>query len=421
MSRNPAISIIIPTHNRSGVLAKNLAALNMQTWPADSFEVLVVADACSDNTAEMVSTYAVQSPYQLRLLAHDARSAAATRNLGASHARGDVLLFLDDDIAAHPGLVRAHMEAQHQNGAVLGYSKPVLPARASWHQRDAHRWWENTFREMGRPGHRFTYRDFFSGNMSMPAALFDRVGGFDVSFTGRLEDYELGLRLLQAGASFRFSWDAIGDHYDDNDLEQWLHRIEQDGVAHVLIGQRHPELRTSLFAQFMSPVSRSDRNVRRLAFGYPKRGALAERLILRQIALCEQFRFRGLWRESVWILRKYKYCRGVASALGDKRALASWLQDVPMPPCLHSDAPVIDMAALPLADALADILARASTAGARLAIEGVEVLTIPPQPGAEPLRVEHLHDALRTMARQKFIPAMAMRTLRLAREAPDAY
>jgi len=259
MSRKPALSIIIPTHNRSAILAKNLAALGRQTWPADTFEVLVVADSCRDDTADVITAYAAQSPYQLRLLAHDARSAAATRNVGTVHARGSVLLFLDDDIAAHPGLVRAHMEAQHENGVVLGYSKPVLPARPSWHQRDAHRWWEDTFREMGRPGHRFTYRDFFSGNMSMPAALFQQVGGFDVSFTGRLEDYELGLRLLQAGATFQFSWDAIGDHYDDNDLAQWLRRITQEGVAYVQIGQRHPELRTGLFAEFMGPAARWQR------------------------------------------------------------------------------------------------------------------------------------------------------------------
>jgi hypothetical protein len=331
-----------------------------------------------------------------------------------------VLLFLDDDIAAHPGLVRAHMEAQYENGIVLGYSKPVLPVQASWHQRNAHRWWEDTFREMGRPGHRFTYRDFFSGNMSMPAALFRQVGGFDVSFTGRLEDYELGYRLLQAGATFRFSWDAIGDHYDDNDLEQWMRRIGQEGVAHVQIGQRHPELRTSLFADLMGTPARWQRVVRRLAFAYPRRGAAVERFALRQIALCERLRLRGMWRKTVRVLREYMYYRGVATAIGDKRALASWLQDVPMPPCVLSDAPVIDMAALPSADTLAELLTQASTAGVRLAIEGVEVLAMPPQLGAEPVCEQHLHDALREMARRQFIPALAMHSLRLAREVPNA-
>ena len=65
----PHLSIIIPTHNRSAVLAKNLAALERQTWPADRFEVLVVADSCRDDTADMVAACAMKSPYQLRLLA----------------------------------------------------------------------------------------------------------------------------------------------------------------------------------------------------------------------------------------------------------------------------------------------------------------------------------------------------------------
>jgi len=57
---------------------------------------------------------------------------------------------------------------------------------------------------MARPGHRFSYHDFFSGNVSLPAAIFRRVGGFDEVIKVRLEDYELGIRLLKAGARFIF-------------------------------------------------------------------------------------------------------------------------------------------------------------------------------------------------------------------------
>ena len=122
----PILSIIIPTHNRRMLLLNGLTALSSQVGTAVPFEVLVVADACCDNTAELVTAYAAQAPYELRLLGHAARNAAATRNLGAAHAQGSMLLFLDDDIIAQPGLVRAHVEAQHQDGVVLGYCKPIL-------------------------------------------------------------------------------------------------------------------------------------------------------------------------------------------------------------------------------------------------------------------------------------------------------
>jgi len=200
MNDSPILSIIVPTHNRSALLAKSLAALDSQSWPSDQIEVVVVADACYDETPELVRAYAQRSRFPLRLLAHHARSAAATRNLGAANAQGQVLLFLDDDVVAQPGLIQAHMEAQQPNSVVLGYSKPMVPALPSWWQYDARRWWEDTYREIARQGHRFQYRDFFSGNVSMSADLFRKVSGFDAEMSGRLEDYELGLRLLKAGA-----------------------------------------------------------------------------------------------------------------------------------------------------------------------------------------------------------------------------
>lgn len=411
MKPSPVLSIIVPTHNRSAMLMKSLAALSRQSWPATEFEVVVVADACHDDTAEMVAAYATRAPYRLRLLSHCARSAAATRNLGATNAQGRVLLFLDDDVVAQPRLVQAHMEAQHRDGVVLGYSKPVLLAKPSWWQCDVYRWWEDTFRAMGQPGHRFTYRDFFSGNVSMPAALFHKVGGFDASFTGRREDYELGIRLLKVGARFRYVPEAVGHHYDITGLDEWLRRLRQEGIGDIQIGQRHPELRTSLF-DFTEPDERWRRVMRKLAFTFPRWGDQLERLLLRQAALYERLRLLGRWRDVVWRLREYNYWRGVAAIMGGRQALAAWLQEAPMPPAVASNAPIIDMAALPPVDVLQGMLERATSIGLRLCLEGVEVLTMPPQPGAEPLREEHLHSALRGLAEWQFVPALALHLIR---------
>jgi GT2 family glycosyltransferase len=280
MSQTPVVSIIIPTHNRRQLLMQNLSALSGQTYAATDFEVLVVADSCADDTAAFVRAYASQTPFRLRLLQHSAKSAAATRNLGASHAEGAIFLFLDDDVIAQPDFVRVHVEAQFEDSVVLGYSKPMLSRRPSWWQYDARRWWEDTFREMANPGHRFSYRNFFSGNVSMAASLFQRVNGFDMSFTGRLEDYELGVRLLKAGARFCYVPAAIGYHYDNTDLARWLRRIRQEGVADVQIGQRHPELRALMFGDLSEPPEWTLATIRRIAFAFPALGDMLERRML---------------------------------------------------------------------------------------------------------------------------------------------
>lgn len=406
------LSVVIPTHNRSTVLQKSLDALFHQAGLDTKFEVIVVADSCTDDTEARVKANALRMPFPLRLFAHSAGSAAATRNLGAAQARGKILLFLDDDIVPQPGFLQAHIAAQQENRIVLGYSKPVLPARPSWWQYDARRWWEDTYSAMREPGHRFSYRDFFSGNVSLSASLFQKAGGFNTTFRGRLEDYELGWRLLKAGGRFCFVPDALGYHYDMTDLALWLHRIRQEGIAHIQIGQHHPELRNTLFAHLAEPYNRWRHLLRKIAFAYPQHGKGIVQGLLTFVTICEQLRWRDLWRKMVGVLREYNYWCGVAEAVGGQQAFAAWLQDAPLPPSIASNAPIIDIAKSPPAETMTGLLDQATTLGLRITFEGIEILSLPPQPGLEPLQKEHLDTILRRVIQQQFVPALAFRFIR---------
>jgi hypothetical protein len=304
------------------------------------------------------------------------------------------------------------MEAQRARTAVLGYSKPVLPSRPDWFQLDARRWWEDTFKAFEAPDHRFSYRDFFSGNVSLPAELFRDVNGFDLSFTGRLEDYELGLRMIKAGVQFHYTPAAIGDHYDSINLSKWLQRIQQEGAADVMMGQRHPELRYVLFGSFEHASGRARRAARQLAFAAPQRGNKVERILLHQARVLEWVKMRRRWRRTINILREYRYWRGVAWAIGGKRAMLSWLQEAPMSPVVAADAPRFDIAATPSGDELCRMLKAAGAKGIRVLVEGTEVLALPPVVGAEQLRLEHIHGAVRELCGQQFVPALALHACR---------
>jgi glycosyltransferase involved in cell wall biosynthesis len=408
MGQSPLVSIVIPTHNRCAQLLQTLAALEAQTWPLADIDVVVVADACEDDTVERALAYAARAPYRLQVLAHSARSAAKTRNYGAARALGVTLLFLDDDVLPQPGLVEAHALARFDGRVVLGYSKPMVPRQPSWFQLDARRWWEDRFGEIAQADHRFTYRDFFSGNVSLPARLFRSVGGFDENFNGRLEDYELGLRLLDAGARFCFEPAAVGYHYDFTDLDTWLRRIRQEGVADVQIGQRHPKLRPTLLGNSEDVRGWWGPLLRDLAFAHPLRGAKLERYLLNIAGWLEQAHMRRTWRRVVRGLRKYNYWRGVGATIGGKRQLAAWLQEAPALPAVATNAPAIDLAHLPPAEELRLLLGRATAQGVRVHIAGFEALVLRPELGAEPLRLEHLHGAVRALARKQFVPALAL-------------
>ena len=95
------ISIILPTHNRSLLLVQTLEALAKQTLPKSDYEVIVVADSCTDSTAEVVDYLAPAFP-SLRMIPVSVKSPAKGRNAGAKLARGKYLAFTDDDCLPKP-------------------------------------------------------------------------------------------------------------------------------------------------------------------------------------------------------------------------------------------------------------------------------------------------------------------------------
>lgn len=418
------ISVIIPTRNRQASLLKTLMALTWQYEDDTKFEVIVVADSCEDNTVEAVTAYARRTPYHLQILSHTARSAAATRNLGTSAAIGSVLLFLDDDVVPQPGLVAAHLAAQAPARVTLGYSKPVIPAQLSWWQQNARRWWEDRFREMRAPGYRFTYRDMFSGNMALSARLFHSVAGFDTAITGRLEDYELGLRLLKAGVHFKFLPNAVGLHEEYTDLPVWLTRVFHEGAADVYMGQRHPELRNIIFKDFVDEAKSDQKNVRqvlrRMAFrDREKRTWRGKSLAALAHASEYCLHSRGAWWHTMGAAREYNYWRGVASAVGDYQAMLDWLQEAPPVPKATKKAPYIDVDHLPADEQLQVILDQSSHTGLKLLFDGLEFMTIAPQPGCEALRPDHIRYALSNLAQQTFVPALALHLVKTMEASND--
>ena len=402
------LSVVIPTHNRKERVTGTLQALALEAGAGVEFEVIVVADACEDGTEAALDLLASRLPFPLRICSHAARNAAATRNLGASGARGATLVFLDDDMEPQPGLVRAHSDARGPRSVVMGYSKPVYAGRPTPWQQDARRWWEDSFREMASFGHRFTYRDFFSGNCSLPASLFHSLGGMDASL-GRLEDYEFGWRLLGAGASFHFEPAALALHHDASDLDLWLARARHEGEADFRTGTRHPEVRYLLSHLAMpGSATRMTRLARKLAFALPARGDGVVKSLASLAGGLRRRGARGIYFRVVALLREYNYARGVALASGGRRSLLAWLQEGPLEPSMAGDAPVLDADAPPGPECFAGLLEAASRTGLRVRYAGVEIGVLPPRVGAEPLRSEHVRRWLHEFLTSNFVPEWAM-------------
>ena len=252
------------------------------------------------------------------------------------------------------------------------------------------------------PGHRFTYADLLSGNFSVSRQLFERAGGFDEKLHCH-EDYELGYRLIAAGARFQFVPAAAGWHHEHTDLARALGRKHDEGRADVALAQRYPKLAAALpLARPHTHLTRRGRLLRHLAVAHPAAGNSPTHCA----GGCSAFwRRRGCARGGAvcWMTGcRYWSWRGVGESLGG--ASPDELTRAPeTPPVLHA----LDLRG-GLTHAAAEIDA-VRPQGVSLQWGPLVIGTIAPEPGAEPLQGRHLRSLLRT----RFAPAFRQ-TLALA-------
>ena len=213
-----ALTIAIPSRNRRVVLLHALGSLRRQTLEPTAFEVVVVDDGSTDGTADAVSALAGTAGWagrRLRVVRQDWRGAAAARTAALEAAAGSIVLFLDDDIEADPGLAAAHLARHHDDAALaagLGASTLVVlgrirvAPRAGAMHREIERWWDSHHeRLLASPP---TFAAFFTGNVSVPRSAALAAGGFDASLDYG-EDVEFGYRIGAAGLRFAYAPEAV--------------------------------------------------------------------------------------------------------------------------------------------------------------------------------------------------------------------
>lgn len=104
----PLFSIIIPTHNRADLLRAALESVFAQTM--SDYEIIVVDDGSTDGTADLASSLAGR----VRFLTQSNRGPGPARNLGAQHAIGEYLAFLDSDDLLFPWTLEIYQQVIEQ-------------------------------------------------------------------------------------------------------------------------------------------------------------------------------------------------------------------------------------------------------------------------------------------------------------------
>lgn len=108
------ISIIIPVYNDPRGLEDTLDAVVEQTYPEESYEVIVVDNDSDDETPEVASSYAERFSNVSVLVEDQIQSSYAARNTGIERATGKILVFLDADVVVGRDWLQAGARAMEK-------------------------------------------------------------------------------------------------------------------------------------------------------------------------------------------------------------------------------------------------------------------------------------------------------------------
>jgi len=183
------LSIVVPVKNGEATMERCLEAIFASD--VEPREVLVVDDGCTDGTIEIARRFpcrVIEAPAP--------GGVAASRNVGAAAATGEILFFTDADVILYPGALRAAEEAL-RDGA-LDVAVGLQSAECEFRNGTSvykNLWLRWTYRQ--RAG-RFSV--LYSSAVAIRRSSFEKVDGFDTHYQRpNIEDSELGKRLSEAG------------------------------------------------------------------------------------------------------------------------------------------------------------------------------------------------------------------------------
>jgi glycosyltransferase involved in cell wall biosynthesis len=280
------MSVVMPTYDRRDRLPTVLAPL-LADPAAD--EVVVVVDGSEDGSLELLQELAAADP-RLRPVFQPNAGEGAARQAGVQAATGDVVLLVDDDVEAAPGLVAGHAR-HHAYGAarvVVGYMPTPDPD-----PRDPDGFSTQLYAEAyeGRCARyeaepETVLRHLWAGNVSLPREACLRVGLASAAFTERYHpDRELGLRLLAAGLTGVFDRTLAATHHHARPLDAFVRDARSQGAGWSLVHRLHPDSagdlpRDRFRAGLPAPLGALVDACRR-----PRLGALVAALLQRAVAL----------------------------------------------------------------------------------------------------------------------------------------
>jgi glycosyltransferase involved in cell wall biosynthesis len=270
------LTVILPSYNRAHALPGLLQAYEQQETELP-FDLIVVDDASTDQTQQILQSYSPQR-YSLQVIRQDMNQGqGAARNQAIPLVKTPLTLIVGDDMFPTPGLLQGHIQTHLKwdapQVAVLGQVQwPVdMPVNTLMAHIDGVGAQQFPFHYLQNDSW-YDFKYFYTSNISVKTDFLRSLDRwFNPGF--RLygfEDIELGYRLALRGLRIRYHSCLNVTHYHYHNIWTFARRQQASGrMAHVLF-QSHPSLRL----KFPMPTLRMGRYRLLASFTSPNAGTI---------------------------------------------------------------------------------------------------------------------------------------------------
>jgi glycosyltransferase involved in cell wall biosynthesis len=228
-SRPLLASVIVPVFNAAETLDACLGALSAQSVDPECYEVIVVDDGSSDESAQIAARHGVT------VVRQDHAGPGAARNRGAQRALGELLLFTDADCEPLSDWIE-QMLAPFADPAVVGAKGVYRCRQRSLVARFTQAEHEEKYDRLDREGS-IDFVDTYAA--AYRRDVFLAQGGFNVEFL-RNQDQEFSFRLARAGHKLVFAPKAAVYHQHPTGVRRYAWRKVQIGRWKVRVHALHP-------------------------------------------------------------------------------------------------------------------------------------------------------------------------------------
>lgn len=241
----PLFSIVVPTFRRRAALERCLASLAALDYPRSDFEVVVVDDGSPQPPRDIVARFGPGLDVRLVEQAH--AGPATARDHGAQHARGQFLVFTDDDCTLATDFLQV-LERECIAGGTVALGGRTVNALDNVYAQATQSLIDYLYDYFNRTA--VETRFFASNNLAVPRRTFFEVGGFDTSFPfAAAEDRDLCERWCAAGHALRYVDDLVVHHRHEMTLAGFWrqHCTYGRGAAHLLGARKRQARHTRRF------------------------------------------------------------------------------------------------------------------------------------------------------------------------------